>query len=296
MIDFVSDRELGKRRLESEEITLNIYNGIISLIDKFKLGLAEEYPIYCDDYDGVIYGCNRRALNTMIIAFIPELEDKLYFIDDKKELPSMYCVLDLVEFIYSKLVKYNKEEHHSFMKHYHLSFDESDNSLKEEFRSELNQLFERNGVVFYLDDRGLIKRQLPLGLEELISKSIINTNDDKLNQLVQQSIENISKPKKEDRVYAIEKLWDAFERMKTFYSSKKRDSADKLVDEVSKKTKSFNEVIREEFRTLSSIGNEYQIRHFETDKIEICDLYHFDYLYYRMMAVISLCCRNLNLF
>ena len=153
----------------------------------------------------------------------------------------------------------------------------------------INKLFERNGIVFYLDTDGKIKRQLPLEMDVLISQMKISTNDSRLDELINQAIVDIRKPAIKDRAYSLEKLWDAFERMKTVYSTNKKTSAEQLYQLAGNTTDEFSTLLSEESKVLTNIGNKYQIRHFETDKIEIKSTKHIDYLFYRMISLINLC-------
>ena len=53
-----------------------------------------------------------------------------------------------------------------------------------------------------------------------------------------------------------------------------------------------NELLRiflnEECKVLTNIGNQFQIRHFEKDKVQITNEAHIDYLYYRIFSFIHL--------
>ena len=94
----------------------------------------------------------------------------------------------------------------------------------------MNQIFERNGIVFYLDENGQIKRHLPSGMDNLLQELNVDSPDPRLNNLINTAIENIYKPKLENRNIALEKIWDAFERAKTFYNSEnKKQSATELI-------------------------------------------------------------------
>ena len=42
------------------------------------------------------------------------------------------------------------------------------------------------------------------------------------------------------------------------------------------------------------MGNRFQIRHYEKDKIEITNELHIDYLFYRMSCLIQLCVESLK--
>lgn len=47
-------------------------------------------------------------------------------------------------------------------------------------------------------------------------------------------------------------------------------------------------LIEEEFDNLTKIGNNFRIRHHETDKIEITDLRYYDYFFNRCVSLIAL--------
>jgi len=292
--EFFSERELGKKPLTSEDVDLPVYNGIIALYIKYLKGFSKDFPEYCDDSPSTVCDVNNRLLVSTIEANIPDLNDQLGIIHDEDDLPNKYAILDFVEFCYENISDYDEYYHHDYFRHFHLSFPDTTRN-KESFRKEVNRLFERNGIVFFLNEDGLVKRYLPLELDRLISTLEVNTADERLNELIHISISSISDPKIETRVIALEKIWDSFERMKTYYSEKKKESASKLIMEVAGKTDKFDELLDYEFKELTRIGNSFQIRHFEKDKIQIKSLYQIDYLYYRMIALIHLCIRTLNL-
>ena len=96
----------------------------------------------------------------------------------------------------------------------------------------------------------------------------------------------------EERNYkiAVEKLWDAFERLKTYYSPvlDKKKSANKLIGDMSGACKPYEELFEKEFRELTIIGNNFRIRHHETTKTDIEDNRYYDYFYKRCLALISI--------
>ncbi|MCT0449644.1 hypothetical protein EFK69_10865 [Lactococcus lactis subsp. lactis] len=48
------------------------------------------------------------------------------------------------------------------------------------------------------------------------------------------------------------------------------------------------ELFNNEFRALTEIGNNFRIRHHETNKIDIIDIKYYDYLFNRCMSLIAL--------
>lgn len=291
--EYFSDRELGKKELKSEEISVSVFNGLVGLYNKYLKNFAREFPEYCDDPNGRVWSTNEYLLEAAINAQIPNMGTPIRI---KRPLEDVdkYALLDFIEFCYSKIGDIREDQYHSFFQHYHLSFMDTFVS-KEGFREEVNQIFSRNGIVFYLDGDGTVRRQLPTELDAVLHNLNIRSKDRDLNELVHAAIENIRKPKDFDRQIALEKIWDAFERLKTFYDpANKRASATTLVTNIATGTANFDILLDNEFKTLTTIGNDYQIRHFEQGKIKIATLKQIDYLFYRMIALIDLCMDKVN--
>lgn len=290
---FFSERELGKSPLIESELNEKVYNGILTIYEKYKLYFAKEFPVVCPDNNCYIYALNERALIMEVQALIPDLNLTLKHEGEYIDTNEMYALLDFIEYCYDQIYDVIEGEYHGYFGHYHCIIKET-REFRDKFRTEINRLFERNRIVFYLNEEGEIKRRLPLEMDTLIKNINLNTVDKRLNELIVLAIESIAKPKLADRAVALEKIWDAFERMKTYYSHNKSTSAKKLVSEVTKETEHFYQIINIEFNQLTKIGNAYQIRHFETNKIEIKSPKHIDYLFYRMLAVINLCVATLS--
>nr|BDD45023.1 hypothetical protein 13 [Bacillaceae bacterium] len=297
MHEYFSDRELGKQELKSESISLAVFKGIIGLYKKFEKNFSYEFPIHCDDPNGRVIDTNVNLLESAIKAQIPNIETPIWINMYEHDFEiDKYALLDFIEFCYPRIYDIQQTDYHSYWKHYHIDFLETKNS-RELFRSEVNQIFSRNGIVFYLDSDGMIKRQLPTQLDRVLQNLNVKSKDNDLNELVNAAVENIRKPKDFDRQVALEKIWDAFERIKTFYDpnpNKKKQSAQTLVTNVAAGTIEFDILLEDEFKTLTNIGNKYQIRHFETSKIKISSMKQVDYLFYRMIALIDLCMDKVN--
>ena len=301
MIKYFSDRENGTPSRNLEEITIPIWNGIVLIIKEFiaNNSLAASFPNKCSDSEEVC-GCDEKALNDGIRSFIPNLGVGLDRLEEQETSPldellvdakiDTYSVLDLIEYIYHNLKDAEKVgEYHAFFKHFHYRFEDKGLN-KKYYRQKINALLERNGLIYTLTDKGEIHRVIPLPIELTIHQ-FINTNDVDLNKLVSEAIGKIVLPKKEDRKYALEKLWDAFERSKTYFVEEKIDkknSMEQVLDKLCNGHKDFRELLNAECKALTEIGNKFQIRHFEKDKIAIEDANEIDYLFYRMFSYIHL--------
>lgn len=95
---------------------------------------------------------------------------------------------------------------------------------------------------------------------------------------------------------AVEKLWDAFERLKTYYSPTldKKDSSKQIVQDMANNKRPFMDLFEKEFRELTDIGNNFRIRHHETTKIDIEDKRHYEYFYKRCLSLISTAMKYLD--
>lgn len=292
--EFISEREQGKKTLDLEEINEKVYNGILTIYKKYIKGFAKNFPEECPDSNDVICGTNEYLLEKEVKCLIPDFSfshksDYSYIDEDEK-----YALLDFIEYCYDNIYDVEEYGYHDYFKHNHYEVKQI-RSERIKFKDEVNRVFERNRIIFFLDEDGKIKRRLPLEMDNIIRNINLETSDKRLNELIGLAIENIQSPKLNDRIIGLEKSWDAFERMKTYYGGKKNKSAEQLVDEVSTGTDKFDKILNVEFKALSDIGNKYyQIRHFEKDRIEIKSSVHIDYLFYRMIALINLCVSELE--
>jgi len=298
--EFFSEKEVGKESLHTENINYVVYNGIISVYKKYKTNFCKDFPQYCEDApEIVICGINEVNLKSSIKAQIPKLETPLDIIqeyeEDEYEI-NTYAVLDFLEFCYYHICDFEVSRYHSYFNHNDLIVEDTNDS-KEKFRQEINKILERNGVKFYIDDNGEVKRYLPIQIEQIIKNINLKTEDDRLNELLKEAIDKFQKPDIQDRKLGLEKIWDAFERMKTFYTTEglnKRASIEQLLRAVAGDTEAFYDTLNLESKQLTDIGNSYQIRHFEQGKIEVKSLEHIDYLFYRVIAFINLCVSKLE--
>ena len=75
---------------------------------------------------------------------------------------------------------------------------------------------------------------------------------------------------------------------------KKNESADKVISNMAAGQPAYIELFTAEFKVLTKIGNEYRIRHHETNKIEIMDLRFYDYFFNRCLSLLALAIQYLQ--
>jgi len=149
--------------------------------------------------------------------------------------------------------------------------------------------FARRLLVPMLRDIGRLteSRVVPPVLFEAMG-SLPASGDAKLDELLNDARLKFKDPAPKSRSEATQTLWDAWERLKTLeVQGNKRLSVARLLDQCSPEPK-FRQLLDDEARALTAIGNEFHIRHFETDKVEIVESEHNDYLFHRLFALIYL--------
>lgn len=171
---------------------------------------------------------------------------------------SPYCVIDMIEFF----EKYNSDS---------------------DFEVQVNAILRLNNIDLKLSN-GKIESLFNSQLESVMIAPIQETG---LKELIQEA----TKYYDDDNVkIAVEKLWDAFERLKTYYfpTLDKKKSTNKIINDIANDKKSYIDVFEKEFFELTAIGNNFRIRHHETNKIDIEDKRHYDYFYKRCLSLVSL--------
>ena len=128
---------------------------------------------------------------------------------------------------------------------------------------------------------------------ELLHNKMPQTPDEELNELISDAKDFIQKSDIKNKQIALEKIWQAFERMKTYGGEKKKPYIEKIISKISLESVELDkDSFNAEFKKLTDIGNEY-IRHHETDKKKIKDEDTADYLFIRTYNLIDFCLRKI---
>jgi hypothetical protein len=178
------------------------------------------------------------------------LQDFIYY-------SSPYCVMDAIEFF----EKYNQDT---------------------DFEIQINAILKLNDLALKLDN-GKIVRTYD---SQIKNSTFLPIQEVGLKELLQEATKYYGEG---NFRIAVEKLWDAFERLKTYYSPTldKKKSTNRIICDMSSNKDPYKKLFENEFLELTAIGNNFRIRHHETTKTDIEDNRHYDYFYKRCLSLIS---------
>lgn len=296
---YYSERNgLRTKNNKSYKMSMDAYNLILQTCEEMFVHLAWKFSLTCPDNDSNIVNIDRSKLYLKLKFLNPDLikNDALYypmihrnyFGDDEIDEFNPYALFDLIEYICENAMDFEKRDHHSYFQHYHLKFKDS-NECVINFRNEINELFDITNLLYELDSNYEVQRVVSNDSQlEATSKLVSNTNDDTLKKLINEAISYYRKPGTNNIQIATEKIWDAFERIKTKLDEDKKKSVTKLISIISDSNDDFNKLLDTEFKSLTNIGNQFCIRHFETGKIELKDENQYEYLFNRCLSVVLL--------
>lgn len=280
--EYFSDREVPPVPPSLEEISAPAWGGITALINglEAKEAFAIDYPERCDDGSGTC-GTDTRLLQ---LAFESEIHG-VGWPRAGKEVPTTLAALDVIEFCYKHLSAPRTERFHPFFQHFHYSFDRG--AGRREFCDSVNLIFHRNQLAYEVDHEGRVRRLAPPILREALASAAFRSTDQQLNEYLEAARSKFLSPDPVTRREALEKLWDAWERLKTLLPGDKKSSVAALLNKAATEPK-MRSRLDDEAVELTSIGNEFLIRHSETSKTPIDSPAHVDYLFHRLFSLIWL--------
>ena len=278
---YFSDRERGPVPRTVEEITPAAWAGIWALISArlSDSSFGYSFPEQCPDGAG-ISGCDSTLFEAAAAGH------GIIWPIAKDNVPNTLDVMDLLEFVEDHLAKPIPVDYHSYFGHHHLDFDVEKG--KAEFRASLNTILARTGLSFEMNDDGIMLRLGPPVLTTVLKNATFTTGDRTLDELLEDARQKFIAPNLKVRKEALEKLWDAFERLKTLETAKdKKASIAALLHKALPDADMRNRVDKE-MAELTEVGNTYMIRHTEVGKKPITKSEQIDYFFQRTFGVVRL--------
>ncbi len=254
------EKEIKAKKLK---LTLNMKtrNQIYKLIEKYSTVYRETDETGWN-YDITTSECIFRDISQFYKPRCYDASDNYVDTSDIEQFilhNSPFCVFDVIELC----EKYNATN---------------------DFAAQVNALFKLNSVAYKME-YGQIVSTFDMAIDK---KDMSEIAEKGLKELLNEANNYYRAGNKQ---IAVEKLWNAFERLKTYYSPTlaldKTASANKIIDDMSNSNADFKNMYETEFRALTKIGNDFRIRHHETTKVDITDSRQYDYFYKRCLALIS---------
>lgn len=278
--EYFSDRESGPRPRTHRDMTVAAWQGLVALVRRLigRGDFGNAFPARCPDTPHPPIGTDQGSFDEALNAEIPDWPGW-------STQPSVTTACDFLEFCYRHVAFASPRSHHSFYGHDHLRFDVPTGQAS--FRSETNLILRRHGIALELCDDGRVRRLLddPTGL--VIMRARFRTGDEGLDRLLEEARQKFMSPDPRVRQEALERAWDAWERLKTVKDSDKRRGVSGLLDACASDPV-VRQMLEDEARVLTNLGNSLHIRHSETTQVEISDLDLLDYLFQRLFAFLLL--------
>lgn len=279
--DYFSDTELGPQPLVLDELPPAAWAGISATFHRLadQHYFAAEFPEQCQDGRGVA-GTSMAGLRAMLVAHVPLLDGW----PREDEVPGTVTAMDLAVFAWQHAQEPSARSHHDYFGHDHLDFDQG--AGRDRWRSEVNKILERNGVALRQEPDGRVVRVGTVAVGTVRRTPIPPTGDMQLDEKIAIALRKYESPDIVLRRESLEALWDAFERIKTILDpSDKRRSAEALV-ELMATGEAARDAIAAEFKALTRLGNEFQIRHHEVARHAV-EAPIVDLLFVRALALVD---------
>lgn len=301
---FTERHGLRKPIEHTYNISLEMYSLLFQCCQKHLNNIAWLLPEECPDGRGCC-GVDYKQLNIRLKFEIPSLYRDSYeniAIPEKSDYGygkvtkyDQYALLDYIEFMAQNMKDIKFGDFHSYFGHHHLSLFETQEVFLE-FKNEISNIFNKTGLLYTLTDEKIVERIVENSpLTQEIESSVSRVPEVGTRDLLKDAIALYKTPGPAARQDSVEKIWDALERLKTYYTTlDKRGSVSKIVNDMSNGQADIITVFDEEFKALTKIGNDFRIRHHETNKIDIKDIKHYDYFFNRCLSLIGLAIQYLQ--
>ena len=282
---------------KSWSVSADAYELLLCVCKKYLVNLSKQFPYACPDGDNVC-GVDELGFFKLLKLRIPGLLRGGYPNPDAPIVPQsgefdQFSLFDYIEYIAQNMVTVVKGGWHDYFHHYHLSFKQDSSDFKQ-FAGKINDIFKMSGLQYVLTNDRQIERITDVdGFVRQVAKDVSFVTEKGMREIVTEAIALYHNARPAMHHLATEKIWDAFERVKTFYADlDKKRSVEKLIGEIANGNGAFEELFSNEFMALTDIGNEFRIRHHETDKIDVDDDSYCDYLFIRCLSLVDLAVRK----
>lgn len=276
-------------------INRDVYFLLLNCCKKFQKNLTHIFTLKChDNYtDSDYIKFDEKGFETRIKIKIPSLfrdkNDQICIPENEDEY-DQYALLDLVEYVAKSIKDITERWNNDRYRNYRIINFLDSSEVFSLFQTEINEIFSESGLLYELTDEKIVERIFETSLlTSEMENSFLEIREQGTRELLEEAIVLYKTPNSQARKISVEKIWDAFERLKTYHTSlNKKQLSEKIVNAMAHGQDDFEQLFNTEFDKLTKIGNTYRIRHHETDKIEITDNRYCDYFFNRCLSLIAL--------
>lgn len=282
-------------------INRDMYSLLLNCCKRYQKNLTYIFILNChhDFTDSDYIAFDENGFTTRIKIKIPSLfrdeHDRISTPQSEDEY-NQYSLLDLIEFFAQNIRDISERWNNNKYRNYQTIDCFNSSNVFANFQEEINEIFSESGLLYELTDKKIIERIVensPITAE--IENSFLSVQEQGTRELLKDAVALYKTPNPAARQDSVEKIWDALERLKTYYTAlDKKHSSGNIINDMSNGNKKFGDLFDDEFKALTNIGNEYRIRHHETDKIDITDTRYYDYLFNRCLSLIALAIQYLE--
>lgn len=277
---YFSEREDGPTPRDSEDLTPQAWGGLVACVERLVStgGFGRDFPEDCGYGDGD-HGTHEAHFFAHLRAEVPGVPSRLSADDP----PAATVAMDFLEFCHEHVATAIEIGSYHCGRHFRYRTEPG----RTEFRTKVNRILARNGLAFELKESGRVERLVSPVLEDTLSSAVFDTGDATLDTLLESARTMILDPDPKVRLDSLDKLWDAWERVKTVEGPDKRKSVEALLAKAAS-APDFRTVLEDEANVLTKIGNKFSIRHSETTQVDLDSTEQVEYLFHRLFCLIWL--------
>lgn len=253
-----------KDKVYSRNIGVDFCRAIVAYFKK--LYESEYFSVEFPSLVGV-----QNPLRDINATIVQELGTDLNLFQRDYYEPS--TTLDLIMFFYQYVSKPIS----------HDIYDEYDG--KSEYTETINKMFDQFKLLFILDN-GAIKELKSEVLDEAILTLDFVIPDAEVEKLIHQAIEKFYSSDADERIIAVEKIVDAYERISTWEDTDKKKSLQKMYDKIVAGDTAKGEILKDDFTIAWNSAHEFTIRHKGTDWALLQDKDCVEYLFYTYFNIV----------
>lgn len=283
------------------EISIEVYTLLLNICEKYYKNLTHEFTLqqHCSFLNEDYIEFNRGQFENRMAIKIPNIfkdEHGHIVAPQYNDNYDQYSLIDLIEYVARNIKDISGGWNNDCYKNYWYIYCLDTTNVFDVYRNEINEIFQESGLLFTLTSQKIIERiVVNTPLSSKIESQVQQISESGTRELMKDAIALYKTPNPAARQDSVEKIWDALERLKTYYTNlDKKNSANKVVNDMSNGQAAFIAVFDDEFRALTKIGNNFRIRHHETNKIDITDNRYYDYFFNRCLSLIALAIQYLQ--